>query len=188
MANLLNRSFFHMIFLLDNNMKNTEFMEKVRKIFLIPSLSQWGKWSLPAKQTTAGLVLGIISIAFTIYTFLPSTPQEPPRKAYDLSQSSRTELLEILKTAKTDQRDTLRIGCVTWSEVSCLTAGKFLTVFSEAGWKIDSDRVYKMEPSIPVEGVSIATRGDDLVGLKKLPPHMGRWTAMDESHTIILMA
>jgi hypothetical protein len=68
-----------------------------------------------------------------------------------------------------------------------VAAGKFLTLFSEAGWRIDSDRVHKMEPDIPVDGMTIATRADDLADLEKLPPHTGRWSRMDLSQAKILM-
>jgi hypothetical protein len=48
--------------------------------------------------------------------------------------------------------------------------------------------VYKMEPSVPVDGMTIATRGDDTANLAKLPPHLGRWSKIDQSQSIILMA
>jgi len=162
--------------------------DKIRKIFLIPSLAQWAKWSLPSKLTAVGTALGLVGVALTIYTLQPSVPQVPPKNAYDLSQSRREDFLELLKTAQNEQRDTLRIGCVTWSEVSCLAAGRFLILFSEAGWRIDSDRVYKVEPDIPVDGMTIATGTVDIANLEKLPPHLGRWSIADQSQSVITMA
>ncbi len=162
--------------------------EKIRKALLIPSRAQWAKWSLPSRLTAVGAALGLVGAAPVIYTLLPSVSQDPPTKAYDLSQSRRKDFLELLKTTQNEQRDTLRIGCVTWSETSCLAAGRFLTVFSEAGWKIDSDRVHKMESDIPVDGMTIAARSDDITNLEKLPPHLGRWSRTNQSGTIILMA
>lgn len=114
--------------------------------------------------------------------------QEPPKKAYDLTEARRKDFLELLKTTQSEPRDTLRIGCVTWSEAACLSAGKFLILFSEAGWEIDSDRVHKMEPDIPVDGMTIATRKVDIDNLERLPPHLGRWARIDQSHATILMA
>jgi hypothetical protein len=164
------------------------FAEKIRKILLIPSFAQWAKWSLPSKFTAVGAALGLVGVVLTIYTLQPSVPQVPLKNAYDLSQSRREDFLELLKTAQNEQRDTLRIGCVTWSEASCLAAGRFLILFSEAGWRIDSDRVYKMEPDIPVDGMTIATGGQGIANLEKLPPHLGRWSRIDQSQTVIMMA
>lgn len=162
--------------------------EKIRTVLLIPSLAQWAKWSLPSKLSAVGTALGLVGVALAIYALPPNMSQEPPKRAYDLSQPRRKEFLELLKTTQTEERDTLRIGCVAWSEASCLAAGKFLTLFSEAGWKIDSDRVFRMEPNIPVDGMTIAARSDDIANFEKLPPHLGRWASMDQSQTIILMA
>lgn len=171
-----------------------------------------GHFQLGAQQSLSARLriltpklLGLASILVLVFGFLwyhqnsrveqpqsrEQTPspllQEPPKKAYDLTESRRKDYLELLKTTQSEPRDTLRIGCVTWSEAACLSAGRFLTLFSEAGWKIDSDRVYRMEPDIPVDGLTIATQGDGTANLEKLPPHLGRWSKIDQSHTIILM-
>ena len=69
-----------------------------------------------------------------------------------------------------------------------MAAGNFLRLLSDAGWDIDSDAVFRMQPSVPVEGVSIVSRGDDLVGLPKVPPHMGRWSRSDISYEILTAA
>lgn len=118
----------------------------------------------------------------------PQSRQEPSKKAYDLSQDRGYELLKILEIKQGEPRDTLRIGCVPWSEVACLAAGKFLILLSEAGWKIDSDQVYKVEPLIPVDGISITTRGDELANQETLPPHRGRWVKARPSEVVINMA
>ncbi|MCU1751986.1 hypothetical protein [Pseudomonas sp. 6D_7.1_Bac1] len=170
------------------NTQKTTLTEKIRSALLIPSRSQWAKWKLLSKLTAVGTLLGFIGVGLTIYTLLPSTPQEPLKKAYDLSDSRRKDFLELLQITQSRQFDTLKIGCVAWSEKSCLAAGKFLILFSEAGWKIESDRVYKMEPNIPSDGMTIATRGEDIANLPKLAPHLGRWSSVDQSQAIISMA
>lgn len=120
----------------------------------------------------------------------PSTQstKEPTKNAYDLSQNRRDEFLKLLETKQSEPRDTLRIGCVRWSEASCRAAGQFLILFSEAGWTIDSDQVYEVEPAIPVDGISITTRSDESVYLEKLPPHLGRWVKTRPSEVVIHMA
>ncbi len=114
--------------------------------------------------------------------------QEPPKKAYDLPPNRRDEFLQLLRAKQNEPRDTLRIGCVRWSEASCRAAGQFLILFSEAGWTIDSDQVYEVEPAIPVDGISITTRSDETANLEKLPPHLGHWVRTRPSEVVINMA
>jgi hypothetical protein len=46
--------------------------------FLIPSKSQWNRWSLPSKLTLVGVYMGIIGIAVTIvFFFWPTKPASP---------------------------------------------------------------------------------------------------------------
>lgn len=118
----------------------------------------------------------------------PRSQQEPTRKAYDLADDRRKEFLSLLETKQSEPRHTLRIGCVPWSEAACLAAGKFLNLFSEAGWKIDSDKIFKMEPEIPVDGMTIAQRSDELANLERLPPHLGRWAKISQSELVIKLA
>lgn len=108
--------------------------------------------------------------------------------AYVVNSSNRDRYLELFRTGQFGRRDKLRIGCVEWSETSCIAAGNFLRLLSEAGWEIDSDAVFRMQTSVPVEGVSIVSRGDDLVGLPKVPPHMGHWSRSDISQSILTAA
>lgn len=119
-----------------------------------------------------------------------ATKPVPPTviDAYAVNSSNRDRYLELFRTGQFGQRDKLRIGCVEWSESSCVAAGNFLRLLSDAGWEIDSDAVFRMQPSVPVEGVSIVSRGDDLVGLPKVPPHMGRWSRSDISYEILTAA
>jgi hypothetical protein len=138
--------------------------------------------------TILGLPLTILGVMLAIYALIPPPSVAPPIKAYDLGESRRESFLELLHVGRQAPHDRVRIGCVEWSETSCITAGKFLTLFSEAGWEIDSDRVYMMEPSVPVDGVTIASRADDIANLPKLPPHEGRWEHMDTSQELILLA
>jgi hypothetical protein len=113
----------------------------------------------------------------------------PIQKAgsFELTEEKRNGFMKLL-SAQTAPRDTLRIGCTSWSEKSCIAAGRFLLLLSEAGWQIEGNRVFRLEPSIPIVGVSIATRVPADESKEPLPPHLGRWRLMDESHKTIYWA
>lgn len=142
---------------------------------------------------------GAAAIFAIVYFISPALLQQNPESAskpvpptlidaYAVNSSNRDRYIELFRTGQFGQRDKLRIGCVEWSESSCVAAGNFLRLLSEAGWEIDSDAVIRMQPSVPVEGVSIVSSGDDLVGLPKVPPHMGRWSRSDISYEILTAA
>jgi len=95
---------------------------------------------------------------------------------FELTEDRRNGFLKLL-SAQNGSSDTVRIGC-TLSEKSCVAAGRFLLLFSEAGWQIEENKVFRMEPQIPIVGVAITTRAPaDDEG--PLPPHLAdgvRWT------------
>jgi hypothetical protein len=115
-------------------------------------------------------------------------PIEPPQRPYDLTGPRRKKFLELLGRAQSEPRDTVRIGCISWSDAACVAAGRFLILFSEAGWMIDSDRVFRMEPYVPMEGMAMVTHVDDVGNAQKLPPHLGTWQKMDASQVTIYWA
>jgi hypothetical protein len=119
----------------------------------------------------------------------PTINNTAPQTAglYELTEEKRNSFLKLL-SAQTAPRDTVRIGCTSWSEKSCVAAGRFLLMFSEAGWQIEENKVFRMEPQIPIVGVAIANRAPADEPKEPLPPHMGRWRAMDESHKTIYWA
>lgn len=169
--------------------------DRLRRALLIPSRKQWSSGSQPTKQTAIsygltvlGIVFAIVSTGAGIYALTPAAQPKPAALAYDLSEQRKASLLELLRVPAGVQSDTLRIGCLEGSESSCIAAGKFLTLFSEAGWQIAGDRVYRMDASVPVEGMTITTHDAFLDSLPKLPPHLGRWGAMDKSNSLIVMA
>jgi hypothetical protein len=106
---------------------------------------------------------------------------------YELSDKRRDSFLKLL-TAQTAPRDIIRIGCTNWSEKSCVAAGRFLLLFSQAGWQIEENKVFRLEPQIPIVGVAIATHAASNEPTTPLPPHLGRWHLMDESHKTIYWA
>jgi hypothetical protein len=67
-------------------------------------------------------------------------------------------------------------------------AGRFLLLLSEAGWQIEGNKVFRLEPQIPIVGVAIATHTPAEEPKEPLPPHQGRWRLMDESHKTIYWA
>lgn len=158
----------------------------------IPSAREWRASDTNAKRNilaygfgALGLVVGIVPL---IVWLLEPTPQSPAPSVYELSQARRADFLELLTVPPGAKLDTLRIGCTAWSEESCVAAGKFLKIFSEAGWKIDGAQVYRMEPSVPEGGVSIVSRSSELDNLPEVPPHLGRWAKLSTSAWMIEMA
>lgn len=161
---------------------------------LLPSRDEWINADTEKKRGTVGYVLTAIGFILTLvglylglYPFFASQPPTLPQ-SYDLSPNRHAEFLELLSVPPGVRLDTLRIGCVAWSEVSCVAAGKFMILLSEAGWKFDGAQVHRMEPMIPVEGVSIVSGSSELASLPELPPHLGRWAVMGKSASIIGMA
>jgi hypothetical protein len=111
----------------------------------------------------------------------------PKAGLFELTEEKRNGFLKLL-SAQTAPRDTVRIGCTSWSEKSCVAAGRFLLLFSEAGWQIEENRVFRLEPLIPIVGVALATRAAADEPKEPLPPHLGRYRLMDESHKTIYWA
>lgn len=111
----------------------------------------------------------------------------PQKGIYEITDERRDRFLKLL-SAQTAPRDTVRIGCTSWSETSCVAAGRFLLIFSEAGWQIEQNKVFRLEPQIPIVGVAIVTRTPAGEPKEPLPPHQGRWRLMDESHKTIYWA
>ena len=102
------------------------------------------------------------------------------QRPYDLSGVRRTQFIKLLQ--QNEPRQTIRIGCLYWSESACVGAGQFLIALSEAGWNMDSGRVFRLDSLIPKAGVSIVSRTDpENTNLPPQPPHLGRWHRMSES-------
>ena len=60
---------------------------------------------------------------------------------------------------------------------------------SEAGWNIDSGKVFRLDSLIPHAGVSIVSKTDpENADLPPLPPHLGRWHPMSESEVTLHFA
>jgi hypothetical protein len=120
----------------------------------------------------------------------PAIAQQPTMRPYDLSVDRRKQLLDMLSKPQSEPREILRIGCASWSEESCVAAGKFLLVFSEAGWLIEDRKVFREEPAVPIEGAAVVSRMSD-ADFKKvqgLPAHEGIWQKMDPSQQTIYWA
>ena len=163
-------------------------LEAMRRFLHLPTKSQWRGCTLPTKQTTISYVVAIASIIFAFISWRWPYAPIPPAKAYDLDAPRRAKFLSLLQIPSDAHFRRLRIGCTAWSEASCIAAGNFLKLFSEAGWQIEEGRVFKMEPSIPVNGMTIASRNDRLARLPQLPPHLGRWAKANVSASVITVA
>ncbi len=138
-----------------------------------PSLEEVRKRDLPCGDRV------LVTTRNSLY--LKPKPEELAQRPYDLTGPRRKKFLELLGKAQSEPRDTIRIGCISWSDAACVAAGKFLILFSEAGWTIDSNRVFRMEPTIPIDGMAMVSRIDNVDGVPKLPPHLGTWQKMDAS-------
>jgi hypothetical protein len=110
-------------------------------------------------------------------------PPRPTVRPYDLSPERRLQFLKWLKPPQ--EANTIRVGCATWSERACVAAGQFAILFSEAGWNIDGNRVFRLEPQIPGDGVFIVSLPEPG---PQLPPHLGRWHAMDLTEITLHLA
>lgn len=106
--------------------------------------------------------------------------RQGPKHVYDLIGDRRTKFEESLKK-QTEPKAPVRVGCDDQSEQSCLAAGRFLLAISEAEWKIDSNRVFRMQQLIPKEGITVAWNDRNAEKYKNLPPHQGFWHPMSPS-------
>lgn len=113
-----------------------------------------------------------------------------PQRAYDLTEEKRKKFLDVAGRQQKSKRDPIRVACTDWSESSCVAAGKFLILLSQAGWTIDGKQVFRERPLVPTEGVSLVTRPTkaQLAKKRKLPPHLGIWAKMDESQVTMWAA
>ncbi len=102
---------------------------------------------------------------------------------YNLAGERRTQFVHLLQPPTV--ANTIRVGCISWSERACVAAGQFLLLFSAAGWKIDGDRVFRLEPMIPNEGVFIVAQPEPG---PPLPPHLGRWRKGNDSEIRMFLA
>ncbi len=112
-----------------------------------------------------------------------NVPDEMVNHPYDLTGERRKTFKALLNPAP-DETDILRVGCLQGSDSACVAAGQFLLLLSEAGWKIDSDQVFRMNAQIPTAGVSIAKRPTQSRP-PNLPPHLGMWEVSDKSQVKI---
>jgi hypothetical protein len=148
---------------------------------------------LRRRMTFVASCLAVTLGLLTLFVHLApksDAPQQPPIHPYDLSEERRKQLLGLLSKPQSDPRETLRIGCISWSEESCIAAGKFLIVFSEAGWLIENKKIFREEPAVPIEGAAIVSRMSeaDFKKTQALPPHEGIWQKMDASQQTIYWA
>jgi hypothetical protein len=125
-------------------------------------------------------------------------------RQYDLSDlRKREQLVSLLKKEwhvkklgevtsgpdATYERESLRFGCVAWSDRSCAAAGDFLLVFSEAGWKIEQNEVRRFDTPVPHFGIAIVTQPEGTEEQRqKLLPHQGLWHQMAQSEIDITFA
>ena len=73
-------------------------------------------------------------------------------QTYDLIDDWRTAFLKLLKAIAIGANK-IKVGCFGWSEHECVSAGRFLVLLSEAGWKIEGKKVFRMDAQIYNEGV-----------------------------------
>jgi hypothetical protein len=162
--------------------------EWLLKCLLIPSKTQWKTWSLPSKIGVIGvlatLIFGVVGLAFSVVEW----PRQPPLKAYETITSQREVFEKYVRVEPDMHPDRLRIACSQMSSDSCVTANLFAEMFSDAGWEIEGNKVFREEASLPVGGVSTVTNDRALAGLPSMPPGRGRWSSIDLSTEIVIAA
>jgi hypothetical protein len=98
---------------------------------------------------------------------------------FELSDERWEQFLKLL-SAQAAPRDTIRIGCT--NDSSCVAAAKFLLLFREAGWQVEDNKVFRIQPEeVPITGVEIVTYAP-------ANERIGRWHLIDESHKTIYYA
>lgn len=137
-------------------------------MFILAVHPLWNFWwierspgrRLGALTTTAALLL---TLGYYLW---------PADDLYDLSGPRRRKFIQLLAAQPPEKRDKLKVGCTAGSE-----AGKFLIALSEAGWPIASRAVSRLEPSVPIVGVSLVAHQTEPehARLERLPPTMGLW-------------
>jgi hypothetical protein len=155
------------------------------------------RWQVPTGWAPSirygGLaILGICLTALSIDGVLTefrrerAAPEAKSIRPYDLGRDKYKELKASLKPP-IGKHDLLRFGCVNWSERSCVAAGAFIGLFSEAGWGIDQNKVFRVDTAKPTDGISLVTRTPKEMP-DNLPPHLGWWHTMDQSEQVIWSA
>ena len=165
-------------------------------IFALLCHPLWNLWWIERTMLRRILALALLAVALFLVGQLawPKSGGDrtgdagmPLVRPYDISGIRRIRLIGLLQQQA--PKATLRIGCVHWSEAACVAAGRFLLVFSEAGWRIDSGRVFRMESLVPDYGIAVASRpGPGEQRDKALPPHLGMWHRMTPSEITIQRA
>jgi hypothetical protein len=149
--------------------------------FITPELRRALHLDKDSQGTTTNATGSIVNNGGVINNPTINNAAPPPKGTYELTDEQQ-KLFRKQLSAQTAPRDTLRIGCTDWSESSCVAAGRFLLLLSEAGWQIEGNRVFRLEPQIPIVGVSITTHTPAGEPKEPLPPHEGRMRKMDESY------
>jgi hypothetical protein len=135
-----------------------------------------------ARTAYTCLTLALLGVGI----YLLTTRLKQSVHVYDLSPPTRrNKFSELLKgnwtvdpngqrqPVLTLHRDTVQVGCAVDDPGSCVSAGEFLLLLSEAGWQIERPyQVNRLIQNIPREGVAIVSH--PTVQLPpNLPPHLG---------------
>jgi hypothetical protein len=129
-------------------------------------------------------------------------PKQFTSKPYDLGDSEkRATLISLLKKEwhtsasgvvlggdASYERESLRFGCLAWSDRACAAAGDFLVAFSEAGWKIEQTKVLRYDTAVPHFGIAVITQPEGTEEQRKgLLPHEGLWHKASPSEVDIIL-
>ena len=177
---------------------NTTMVDRWESFF---ALRKGRKWTRQEKLGIVAAPVALILLAVLIALFTPELRPTPPfdktsrapgrgsdnpttnnssQGAYEMTDGQQT-LFRIQLATQTSFRDTLRIGCTSSSESSCAAAGRFLSLLSQAGWQIEGNRVFRLQPQTPMAGVALVTQTSEADASNPLPAHERRWRTMDLS-------
>jgi hypothetical protein len=119
---------------------------------------------------------------------IPQVVTAPLQHLY-IPNEEKERTFETALDGHKGHRQTVRVGCTEWSQESCVAAGKFLIIFSRAGWKIDAKKVFRMQQQIPTDGVALVSNDPNVLRKgKDLPPHLGVWHKASTSEQTFLWA
>jgi hypothetical protein len=141
----------------------------VYPILNLPFVSRARKGS--SKTTRAIFALALLGVAVASFGFLVW----PPRRYLQITEKERSAFTEVLRQIPSP-RERVILGCSQNNEEICVSAATFLTLFKEARWTVDGDRVQRGFLSKPQAGVVLLKKGTGVQN--PVDPRSGLWVSL----------
>jgi len=123
----------------------------------------------------ATLVLG----AAAVLMFFLCWKAWPPVRRHILADAERTLFEEPLKK-QTDDRYEIQLTCPSADEPTCVYAAQFITLFREAGWKVQNNQVQRVILGVPYSGIRLFSYVEKYPE-PDAPADTGVWTKVSPS-------